>query len=232
MLYENIKDEFITPARLIGNLYFVGIHHASTHIIDTGDGLILIDPGYEETFHIVLNNIWKVGLNPEDIKYIVLTHGHLDHTGAANKMLEITDAKKGEIQMGNAPVWYPHDLSDWRGRGVKDINPAFYENQYKKNPNNKTRAEKFGSIVLGEPLLDRNDEPGQPSWKLREEIERMRDDYDSGHILPTLFNGINEDIADVMIDRLEGLGVEFVPPEQAKGNQNALSNLLAERDKR
>ncbi len=145
---------------------------------------------------------------------------------------KITDAKKGEIQMGNAPVWYPHDLNDWRGRGVKDINPAFYENQYKKNPNNKTRAEKFGSIVLGEPLLDRNDEPGQPSWKLREEIERMRDDYDSGHILPTLFNGINEDIADVMIDRLEGLGVEFVPPEQAKGNQNALSNLLAERDKR
>ncbi len=92
MLYENIKDEFITPARLIGNLYFVGIHHASTHIIDTGEGLILIDPGYEETFHIVLNNIWKVGLNPEDIKYIVLTHGHLDHTGATNKLLELTDA--------------------------------------------------------------------------------------------------------------------------------------------
>ena len=93
MLYENIKDEFITPSRLIGNLYFVGIHHASTHIIDTGEGLILIDPGYEETFHIVLNNIWKAGLNPEDIKYIVLTHGHLDHTGATNKLLEITDAK-------------------------------------------------------------------------------------------------------------------------------------------
>ena len=92
MLYENIKDEFITPSRLIGNLYFVGIHHASTHIIDTGEGLILIDPGYEETFHIVLNNIWKVGLNPEDIKYIVLTHGHLDHTGATNRLLEITDA--------------------------------------------------------------------------------------------------------------------------------------------
>ena len=145
---------------------------------------------------------------------------------------KVLDGKDGEIQMGNAPVWYPHDPNDWRGRGVKDINPAFYENQYKLNPNNKTRAERFGSIVLGEPLLNKEDEPGQLSWRLREEIERMRDDYDDGHILPTIFTDIREDIRDVMIERLEGYGVEFVPPEQAKWNPNAYIKLAAERDKR
>ena len=34
---------------MIGNIYFVGTYEASSHLIDTGDGLILIDTGYEET---------------------------------------------------------------------------------------------------------------------------------------------------------------------------------------
>ena len=34
-----------TPFRLYGNIYFVGTVPASTHIIDTGDGIILIDSG-------------------------------------------------------------------------------------------------------------------------------------------------------------------------------------------
>ena len=67
------------PFRLWGNIYFVGTKPASTHIIDTGDGLIMIDPGYQHSLYLVLENMRKVGLNPMDIKYIVHTHGHIDH---------------------------------------------------------------------------------------------------------------------------------------------------------
>ena len=31
---------------IFGNLYFSGTEQASTHILDTGDGLLLIDSGY------------------------------------------------------------------------------------------------------------------------------------------------------------------------------------------
>ena len=36
----------IAPFQLAGNIFFVGTHQASSHLIDTGDGLILIDTGY------------------------------------------------------------------------------------------------------------------------------------------------------------------------------------------
>lgn len=83
----------IKPAQIFGNLYFVGVHEASSHLIDTGDGLILIDSGYPESLYIVINHIWQLGFNPADIKYIVHTHGHYDHAGATPMLVELTGAK-------------------------------------------------------------------------------------------------------------------------------------------
>ena len=64
------KYTYIKPTNIIGNLYFVGGYEASTHILETDEGLILIDPGYFETLPIVLENIKAVGLKEKDIKYI------------------------------------------------------------------------------------------------------------------------------------------------------------------
>ena len=87
------EKEYIKPTRIIGNLYFVGVHCASTHIIDTGEGLILIDPGYRETLYLVINNIWTLGYKPTDIKYIIGTHAHFDHVDAVKPLVEMTGAK-------------------------------------------------------------------------------------------------------------------------------------------
>ena len=37
------------PFRILGNTWFVGTGPASTHIIDSGDGLIMLDSGYRES---------------------------------------------------------------------------------------------------------------------------------------------------------------------------------------
>ena len=81
------------PLRIFGNLYFVGTPPASVHIVDTGEGLIMFDTGYQQSLYMVIDNIYKVGLNPHDIKYILLTHGHIDHMGAAKALRELTGAK-------------------------------------------------------------------------------------------------------------------------------------------
>jgi len=48
----------------------------------------LIDSGPPNSASIVLDGIRKVGVNPEDISYIIVTHIHLDHAGGAGVLLE------------------------------------------------------------------------------------------------------------------------------------------------
>ena len=83
----------IEPFRIIGNVYFVGTFQASCHLIDTGEGLILIDPGYSNTLYLVVRSIYELGFNPKDIKYIINTHWHGDHTEATRAMVDLTGAK-------------------------------------------------------------------------------------------------------------------------------------------
>ena len=97
------------PVRIFGNLYFVGTVPASTHIIDTGDGLIMLDAGYLEAKDEIISNIEKLGLSVGDIKYILLTHGHIDHAGAARYFRELTGAK---IAIGAADREYVNGEND------------------------------------------------------------------------------------------------------------------------
>ena len=96
---QNMRKDFhpwegyVKPFRIFGNLYFIGTHPASTHLIDTGDGLILIDPGYPLSLYLVLENMRELGFSPYDIKYIINTHGHYDHCGATRALAELTHAK-------------------------------------------------------------------------------------------------------------------------------------------
>jgi len=86
-------ESYVKPFKIFGNLYFVGTVSASSHLIDTGDGLILIDTGFPNGLYLVLENIRVLGFNPYDIKYIVLTHGHYDHLGSAKALSALTGAK-------------------------------------------------------------------------------------------------------------------------------------------
>lgn len=89
----NPWDGKMEPFRIIGNVYFAGTFQASCHLIDTGEGLILIDPGYSNSLYLVIRSIYKLGFRPEDIRYIVLTHWHNDHTEATRALVDLSGAK-------------------------------------------------------------------------------------------------------------------------------------------
>ena len=81
------------PFKMVGNIYFSGTYQGSTHIIDTGDGLILIDPAYGNTLYLVVDGIYKLGFKPQDIKYIINTHHHGDHVEATAALADLSGAK-------------------------------------------------------------------------------------------------------------------------------------------
>jgi len=78
------KSPEIEPRKVFDNLYILGQKSVSNFAITTPDGIILIDTGYDgNTEKILLPQLQKLGLKPEDIRYILLTHGHADHFGGA-----------------------------------------------------------------------------------------------------------------------------------------------------
>lgn len=86
----------------------------------------------------------------------------------------------GELQMNETPVWYdPKKYKDESGRGVLDLNEGYFLNEYEKNPNNFTRAQKMGGIVLGEPL-DIDKEPRRRSLMLQKDIRRLHQKFRLG----------------------------------------------------
>ena len=87
------QEDRIEPFRIVGGVYFVGTYRASSHLIDTGDGLILIDSGYSETLYLVIDSIHRAGFDPNDIKYIVNTHWHWDHTEGTAAIAAMSGAK-------------------------------------------------------------------------------------------------------------------------------------------
>ena len=77
------ESRYVHPFRIFGNVWYVGDSWVCVHLIDTGDGLLLLDGGNIGATAMLVNAIWEAGFNPADVRWMVLSHGHLDHIGGA-----------------------------------------------------------------------------------------------------------------------------------------------------
>ena len=66
-------------------MYYIGIGWVSAYLVDTGDGLIMIDALYGDFVDTAIEDIKGLGFDPEDLEYILVTHGHFDHVGGAGE---------------------------------------------------------------------------------------------------------------------------------------------------
>lgn len=81
------KNFHTEPVKVFDNLYYVGekMQHGgspSAWALVTPEGIILIDTMFENSMHDeILGGFTKLNLDPADIKYILISHNHQDHTG-------------------------------------------------------------------------------------------------------------------------------------------------------
>lgn len=84
---------FVDPFCVEGNLYFIGNREIGCYLIDSGDGLIVIDTSYEFTAGQLFNSIWMLGFDPRNIKHVFHTHNHNDHIAATNLIVKMSGAR-------------------------------------------------------------------------------------------------------------------------------------------
>lgn len=85
-VWQNQEGRYVKPFQMYGNLYYVGDTWGCAHLVDTGEGLLLFDAGNcgGNACAMLVHAIWEAGFNPADVKWLVLSHGHVDHIGAVN----------------------------------------------------------------------------------------------------------------------------------------------------
>jgi len=62
-------------------------HVIAAAVLDTGAGLAIVDPGPESTLANLLAELKASGRTLSDVRYLLLTHIHLDHAGATGAMV-------------------------------------------------------------------------------------------------------------------------------------------------
>ena len=86
-------DKPSPPFELLGDTWYVGTCGISAILVLGEDGHVLIDSGVEAAAPLVLENIRALGIDPRDIRYLLMSHEHFDHVGAHAALAEATGAE-------------------------------------------------------------------------------------------------------------------------------------------
>lgn len=83
----------IEPFKIFNHVYYVGTENLSSVLFDTGDGLVLIDSGIDQSAAQIKANIEKLGFKITDVKYLLNSHARLDQAGGFAKLKQWSGAQ-------------------------------------------------------------------------------------------------------------------------------------------
>jgi metallo-beta-lactamase class B len=83
----NRANWYTEPAKVFDDVYFVGTKDRSAWVLPTSDGLILIDTTFEyEADQVIVGGLRKLGFDPANVKYVLISHAHAGEVGGAKLM--------------------------------------------------------------------------------------------------------------------------------------------------
>jgi glyoxylase-like metal-dependent hydrolase (beta-lactamase superfamily II) len=102
--------------QVIPNVYRIRISmgYTNAYLLVSDDGVTLVDSGTTGQQGTIIEAISETGRTPADLKHILITHHHSDHTGSLASLVETTGAKAyvhpldAPITRGDEPVAGPN----------------------------------------------------------------------------------------------------------------------------
>jgi metallo-beta-lactamase class B len=91
---------YASPYKVFDNLYWLGTRQHSSWALRTSEGIIIIDTNFAwATQPEIIDGLATLGLDPRDIKYVIISHAHGDHDQGAAELQKRYGAK---VVMGAA----------------------------------------------------------------------------------------------------------------------------------
>lgn len=81
------------PFALSANSYYVGPRGVASVLITSRQGHILIDGGTDKSPPQIVRRIRDLGFRPEDIRFILVSHAHIDHAGGIAELQRLSNAE-------------------------------------------------------------------------------------------------------------------------------------------
>jgi len=80
----NRSNWYREPVKVFDNFYFVGQAEHSAWAVTTSEGIIIVDAIWDYSVEDeIVGGLKKLGFDPASIKYVIVSHGHIDHAGGA-----------------------------------------------------------------------------------------------------------------------------------------------------
>lgn len=142
------RSATLPPTQAFDNLYFVGTGSVASWVIKTSQGLIVIDAlnNNEQAEQYIEKGLIELGLNPKDIKYLMITHGHGDHYGGQEYLVN-----KYQPQVV---------MSDVEWQRLEQPKLDFESPRWGKRPTRDISAKNADEITLGDTQVQIYVTPG------------------------------------------------------------------------
>ena len=110
----------LEPIKVFDNLWAIGHQETTVLALTTSDGIILIDADRADK-GVIPGHLKKAGLNPANVKYLLVTHGHGDHYAGSKQFQEEYGTRVGVAQ-ADWDLMYASDTPNQAlGRPKRDL---------------------------------------------------------------------------------------------------------------
>lgn len=114
---DEARPWYAQPVRVFDDLYFLGQTAFSVWALRTSEGIILVDSIFDYSVEAeVIEGLRKLGIDPKQIRYVIISHAHADHSGGAGIL-----QRHGARVVMSAADWDLYEKTGGKDPAKRDI---------------------------------------------------------------------------------------------------------------